>query len=196
MRLSMDQFREWLGQIDVLKAYYARLSERERYIVLASVAGGVVFLMFLVYSALAVTTSSMAGRIDKNRQALRSMDELRAKFIQTEHQVGEMEQMIRRTAPDFQLATHLEKLAQKDGVSIESVKDKRADQGNDFYKETQVAVTIKQLTLRGLINFLFDVENSKELLRITSLQVKPSFQDPTQLNANFVVSTFQPTQGL
>jgi type II secretory pathway component PulM len=195
MRLSMDQFREWLGQIDVLKAYYARLSERERYIVLASVAGGIVFVMFLVYSALAVTTSSMAGRIDKNRLALRSMDELRAKFIQTEHQVGEMEQMIRRTAPDFQLATHLEKLAQKDGVSIDSLKDKPAP-SNDLYTERQVSVVVKQLTLRGLINFLFDVENSKELLRVTSLQVKPSFQDPTQLNANFVVSTFQPTQGL
>ncbi len=192
MNLSMDRFRDLLGQIEVLKTYYARLSERERYIVLASIGGGILFLMFLIYSAFAVTTSSMAGRIEKNRLALRSMDQLRGRYLQTERQVREMEQMIRRTPPDFQLATHLEKLAQRNSVSIDSLKDRPAP-ANDLYKEMQVAVSVKQITLRGLINFLFDIENSQQLLRITSLQVKPNFQDPSQLNVSFVVSTFQPT---
>ncbi|MFH1018150.1 MAG: type II secretion system protein GspM [Pseudomonadota bacterium] len=191
MKISINQLRDLVGQLDVLKAYYARLSERERYIVWASIAGGVLFFMFLIYSAFAVTTASMAGRIERNRLALRNMDQLKAQYIQTERQVREMELMIRSASPDFQLATHLEKLARKNGVSIESLKDRPAP-SNEMYKETQVAVSVKQITLRGLINFLFDVENSQQLLRITSLQVKPNFQDPTQLNVNFSVSTFQP----
>jgi type II secretory pathway component PulM len=193
MNLPYEKLKEWSGQLEVLKTYYARLSDRERVIVLSSAAAGAVFLLFLIYGSFAAITAAAASGIEKNREALKRIEEMQARFLQTERQVREMEQMIRRTPPDFQLATHLEKLAQRNGVAIESIKD-RAAPGNDYYRETQATVLVKQITLRTLINLLFDIENSEQLLRVTSLQVKPNFQDPTQLNATFAVSTFQAVQ--
>jgi general secretion pathway protein M len=191
MSSLMEKLRELLSQIDGLKTYYARLSERERYIVLGSGAAGLLFVMLIIYSAFAATTASINSRIEKSRTFLKKMEDLRTSYVQTERQVRQLEQMVRRTAPDFQLASHLEKLAQRNSVAIESLKERPSPPSNDLYKETQVSVSVKQITLRNLINFLFDIENSNELLRITSLQIKPNFQDPTQLNTNFVVSTFQ-----
>ena len=106
-----------------------------------------------------------------------------------------MEGMIRRTPADFQLLSHLEKLAQKNGVSkIENARDLPAP-ANELYIEKQVSLTVNKIPLRTLINFLHDIEHSEQLMRVSSLKVKPDYQDQTVLNVNFVVSTFQPAQG-
>jgi general secretion pathway protein M len=191
MKVSLGQWKELLGQFEVLKTYYARLTERERYIVLGAVGGGIVFLLTLIYLSLLGATAAMSSRIDSSRTSLRELAELRSEYARTQRQIDELEQTIRRTGPDFQLGTELEKLGRKHGVNIDSLKD-RPGPPNDLYTETQASVSVKQITIQNLVNFLFDVEHSKALLRITSLQVKPNFQDPTQLNVNFVVSTFQP----
>jgi type II secretory pathway component PulM len=195
MKISMDQWKELLGQLEVVKTYYARLTERERYIVIGSAAAGLIAGMVLIYLSLVAIVASKASDIDKGRTYLKDLNDLKSEYSQSERQVQDLENMIRRTEPNFQLATELEKVARKHGVSIESIKD-RPGPPNDLYQETQVSVSVKQVPLRTLIDLLFEIENSKQLLRITSLQIKPNFQDPTQLNVNFVVSTFQSAGGV
>jgi type II secretory pathway component PulM len=194
MKRLLQLWKELLGQLEVLRTYYARLSERERYIVIGSAAAGAVVLMLLIYSAFLAATAGMESRIRRGREILQKMEGLREDYAKTEQQIRELDQMIRRTDPSFQLGTHLEQLAQKNGVSIDSLKDREIPP-TDLYQETQVSVSIRQVTLRTLINFLHDIENSQKLLRITSLQVRPNFQDATQLNVRFVVSTFRPVRG-
>lgn len=191
MRISLDQWKELLGQLEVLKTYYARLTERERYIVLGAGGGGIVFLLVVIYLSLLTATATMASRIENNRTYLKELTDLKTEYVKTEQKINELEQIIRFTDPNFQLRTELEKLGRRHNVTIDSLKD-RPGPPNDLYQETQVSVSVRQITIQNLTNFLFDIEHAKQLLRITSLQVKPNFQDPTQLNVNFVVSTFQP----
>jgi type II secretory pathway component PulM len=186
----MDRWKDLLGQLEVLKTYYARLTERERYIVLGIGAGGILFLLSVVYLSLLTATASMGSKIEASRASLKELAGLKAEYSRTQRQIDELEQLIRRAPSDFQLATELERLAKKHNVSIDSLKD-RPGPPNDLYQETQATVSVKQISISGLIRFLFDIEHAGALLRITSLQVKPNFQDPTQLNVNFVVSTFQ-----
>ncbi len=189
-----ERWRDFLGQLEVLRTYYARLSERERYIVLGSAAAGIVFLMLLIYSILAASTASMSSKIEQARFSLKRMNDLRYVYAQTERQIHELDQMIRRTPPGFQLASHLDGLANKNGVKMESIKE-RPGTPNNLYRESQVEVTVRQITIRVLIQFLYEIENSGQVLRISSLKVRPNFQDPTQLSATFVVSTFQANEG-
>lgn len=189
--MTHERWKDFLGQFEVLKTYYARLTERERYIVLG-IAGGAILLVFAgIYLSLLAATAKMDTRIAKSRDSLRELAALRTEYAKTEQQINEFERIIQRTDPDFQLATELEKLGRRHGVNIDSLKD-RAGPPNDLYRETQAAVSVKEITLQSLINYLFDIEHSKALLRITSLKVKPNFRDPTQLNVDFIVSTFQP----
>lgn len=193
MKISSEQWKEWLGQLEVLKTYYARLSERERYIVLGVGAAVILFIMISIYGFFAASASRMGKTIEKSKEHLKELSELKTSYIDAERQIRRLEQTIRRTNPNFRLPTELEKIALKHGVSIDSLKD-RAGPPNDLYQETQVLVSVRQVTLLTLINFLFEIENSRQLLRITSLQVKPGFQEPTKLNVNFIVSTFQPVR--
>ncbi len=188
----MNKWRELLGQLEVLKTYYARLTERERYIVLGAGAGVIFFILISIYSLLLAATSSMGNNIEQARKDLRELSEQKILYMKIERQIQELEQTIRRTDPTFQLATELEKLARKHNVNMDSLKEMPGPP-NELYQENQVAITLRQVTLKTLTNFLFDIENSRQLMRITKLQVKPNFQDPSQLNVNFVVSTFQPT---
>ncbi|MFH1261933.1 MAG: type II secretion system protein GspM [Pseudomonadota bacterium] len=195
MSASFEKWKDLLGQFEVLKTYYAWLTERERYIVLGIGAGGIVFLLFVIYASLLTAAASKASQIDASRGYLKELAALKTEYTKTERQLEDLEQVIRRSDPNFQLATELERMARKHSVSIDSIKD-RPGPPNDYYRETQAVVAVKQITIANLINFLFDIEHSKQLIRITSLQVKPGFQDPTQLGVNFVVSTFQPGEGL
>ena len=194
MNFSLDRWKDFLGQFEVLKTYYARLTDRERYIVLGFGAAGILLLLLTIYGAFAGYVASLASQIDKSRESLKEMHTLRASYSETERRVEELEQIIQQTDPNFQLATELERLAKKHNVSIDSIKE-RPGPPNELYQENQVSVSVRQVSLKILINFLFDIENSRQLMRITSLQVKPNFQDPAQLAVNFVVSTFQSVLG-
>ena len=102
-----------------------------------------------------------------------------------------IELTIKRTPPDFSLATHLETLAQNNGLKIDSMRPKAATP-NKFYKETQVEAKVRDIMLKTLVNFLYEIENSKEFLKITSIQIRPSYSKPMYLDVTFTVSTFSP----
>ena len=46
MKVKFQQLKELLGQVEVLRTYYARLTERERVIAILSTTGVAVFLLF------------------------------------------------------------------------------------------------------------------------------------------------------
>ena len=191
MNRLMEKWTEILGQLEVLKTYYSRLTERERHIVIASASGGALFLLLMTYIVFASLASGMHKKIDLARKDLKQLYELKKTFDDMETQVREIEQTIQRTSPDFQMATELERIARKYSITIESLSN-RPGMPNDLYLESQANLAIKGVDIRTLINFFHDIETSSNLMRITSLQIKPDFRDTSRLNLNFVVSTFQP----
>lgn len=177
-------------QIENVKNYYSRLSDREQMIFSLSVAGGALFLLFLLYSILLAANVSMGSKIQSNRKNLQTIADLGAKYRTLDQKIGDIDRLIAQTPSNFQLATELEMLAQQNSIKIESIKD-RPGSPHEFYSETQALVSIGEVQLRPLINFLFSIENSDKVMRISTLQIKPNFKDPKMLNANFIVSTFQ-----
>ncbi len=194
MNTLLAKFKDALGQIEVLKTYYDRLSDRERYIVTFGFMGAVFALFMIVYLVLAGINSSMRSSIKKNQNILSQLNDLKTTYLKAQKNVESLEQIIRRTNPNFQLATEIEKIANKYSISIGTFKD-RQGQPNDLYTEKQTTVTLESVDLKTLIHFLHEIENNSNLMRISSLQIKPNFKDPSMLNVNFVVSTFQLKEG-
>lgn len=190
MNALSEKWKELIGQLEVLKSYYSRLTERERYIVISSAAGILMFVMFMVYVIFASATSGMSKGISNAQKDLALIKNLEKTYDETERQVREMEQTIRMTSPDFQLATELERIARKYKITIESLSN-RPGLPSELYRESQANITVKGVNIRTLINFFHDIETSPNLMRITTLQIKPDFKDTSLLNVSFVVSTFQ-----
>ena len=176
--------------IENAKNYYSRLSDREQLIFLLSSAGGGIFLLFLIYSIVLASNVSLGSKIEANRKNLQTMSDLGAKYRNLSQKIDDMDKMIAQTPANFQLGSELEAIAQQNQVKIESIKD-HPGAPHEFYVETQAAISIGEIQILPLINFLFAIENSAKPMRISTLQIKPNFKDPKLLNVNFVVSTFQ-----
>jgi hypothetical protein len=177
-------------RIESVKNYYSRLSEREQMIFLLSCCGGGLFVLILMYTLVAASNASLASDIKNNRKSMQSVADLGAKYRTLSQSIDDIERMIAQLPPNFQLGTELEGLASQNSIKIESIKD-RPGSPHEFYVENQALVTLEQVQLRPLIDFLFAIENSGKPMRISTLQIKPNFKDSKLLNVNFIVSVFQ-----
>jgi hypothetical protein len=177
-------------RIESVKNYYSRLSEREQMIFLLSCCGGGLFVLILMYTLVAASNASLASDIKNNRKSMQSVADLGAKYRTLSQSIDDIERMIAQLPPNFQLGTELEGLASQNSIKIESIKD-RPGSPHEFYVENQALVTLEQVQLRPLIDFLCAIENSGKPMRISTLQIKPNFKDSKLLNVNFIVSVFQ-----
>lgn len=177
-------------RLDNLQNYYLRLSEREQMIFLISCLGGGIFLFFLIYSILLASNASIASKISNSQKNMQTVADLGAKYNTLNQKIADIERVISQTPPNFRLATELEGLASQNQIKIESIKD-RPGKPHEFYVESQALVSLEQVQIRQLIDFLFAIENSGKSMQISTLQIKPNFKDAKLLNVNFIVSTFQ-----
>jgi type II secretory pathway component PulM len=176
-------------KIEQIQDLLMKLSERDRKIVLSIACVAAAILILGVYSGI----SHSLTRWDQNIQKkIKNFDQIRA--LGNEYRVSQdtlrrIENTIKRTPPDFSIASHLEDLAQKNGIKIDSMKPKPVTP-NDYFKETQVELKIHGVSLKTLVNYLFQIENSQEFLKITAIQIRPSYSKPMFLDITFSVSTF------
>jgi Tfp pilus assembly protein PilO len=180
-------------RVDQIRDLLMKLSERDRKIVLFSALGLGIFLLLLIFSLITASLSNWENSIKKK---VTNFDKIVALGNEYENLYGilnKIETNIKRTPEDFSLATHLESLSSNNGLKIDSMKPKPPTP-NDYYAETQVEVKITGVALKTLVNFLYEIENSKEFLKVTSLQVRPSYSKPMYLDVTATISTFSPTK--
>lgn len=183
---------ELLSKILNIKTYYSRLSDREQLIFILSCAGGILFVLTTIYLGLIASNVSMANTIKTNRKNIQAMAELGQKYRTLDETIQEMEKMIERTSANFQPGSELEMLAGQNQIKIDSIKNLPSTP-HEFYNEIKVSVTIGEVQILPLMNFLLAIENSQKPMKISTLQIKPNFRDPKLLKVDFVVSTFQKT---
>ncbi|MCB0327077.1 MAG: type 4a pilus biogenesis protein PilO [Bdellovibrionales bacterium] len=177
-------------QLANLKSYYARLTDRERMIFMGVFAGGVIFVLILIYSIFLASNASIKEEIRKSRKSYNDILALSKEYKAMQSTVQDIDQLILRTPKNFSLATELESLAKQNGIQIDSVKERKGPP-HEFYVENQVVVGLKEVGLKSVVDFLYDVENSRKLMRVSSLEIRRNFKTPQLLNVNFIVSTFQ-----
>ncbi len=189
----MDFNLDFVKQIrlDHVKDYYLRLSERERYIVLGVTSFVVLILVVVTITTAMGSLAKLKRQIRADREIALQMERLKEDYAKSRREVERLEALIDRTPSSFSLTTYLESLAQRFDVSPDSMNPKPAPP-NDLYNETQVEVRLLKVTLPALTDYLFNIENSKGVIRINSLNVKPNYTDPAFLNVSFSVSAFTP----
>ncbi|MEZ4704676.1 MAG: type II secretion system protein GspM [Bdellovibrionota bacterium] len=177
-------------QVENLKSYYARLTDRERMIFMGVVAGGLFFVLITIYSIFAASNASKKSQIITSRKNYAQLVQQVNEYQRMQQTVEKIDQMILQTPRNFSLATELETLARQNGISIDSIKERKGPP-HEFYVENQVVVGLKEVGIKSVVEFLFDVENSRKFMRVTSLEIRRNFKTPQMINVNFIVSTFQ-----
>jgi type II secretory pathway component PulM len=179
--------------VEPLRTQFNRLSSRERSIVLLMGIGFTCLLAVGILVWVGSSSSSWQKKVASSRKNISTIVELGSNYQRLEANVSRLDEMISRVPRDFGLATELEKIASANSLQIDSIKDRKGPP-HEFYEENQVILSLKDVEIRTLIDFLQSVENSNRFMLISDLVIKPGFKDPTKLSVQTVISTFQPLE--
>ena len=171
--------------------FFRNLQSRERLFVIGA---GAVLALFLIFK---LTIDPMLKRsADLDRQiatARRQLDEVRTlqQAYQRQKSVVDSINSQLKNQPNFAIFSRLEELAGQTGIRSKIVHMKpTVSTPNEVYNEESVEVKVEGVTLEQLVQYLHQVENSPQLLKIKRLEMKPRFDNRQILTATFRVSAF------
>lgn len=170
-----------------------QMSKREK----IYAAGGGLFLIVVV-GWLALIRPYYNGidkaqkSIESGRQDLRTMIDLYKGYAELQSQVQELENKIQKDQ-DFSILSSLEQLASDAGVSdlIDKMEERKPPE-NNFYKEESVEVSLKRVPLKELIDYMYKIESSANLLLVRKMSLSTRYDQRDMTDAKIEVSSFKP----
>jgi type II secretory pathway component PulM len=185
MNALRDRIATWLGG----------LAPRERLLLGASAASGVVALLWVgLVMPLSGAVRHAAARVEAAERNLEVARRVQGELAALQANLASVEQRIRQ-GPRGNLFTTLEELAAQSAVKVESMEPQAAP-ASDAYRETKVQVALKQVTLAQLVNFLHKIEAAPQPLSVKSLRVRTRSSAGADkvdlLDVTFTVSSFEP----
>jgi general secretion pathway protein M len=169
-----------------------RLSTRE---MAAVVLAGAALLFTGLWLLLIEPASSHLKMLDRNLEYNRGryseIVRLSEQYADLKGRISTIERRLKRSE-GFSILSYLEGLARRLDVKNRIVQMKpKQGQSTRFYKEGVVEIKMEKVPLQMLVRYLFQVENSPELLRIKELRIRPRFDNPDLLDARFQVSAYE-----
>ena len=197
LRESVESLLEPIRQYQVKFAdFLDERTPRERQMLAAmAIAFGLWLLYWTVVGLLLNPLAESRRLVASREKAFGEMLILRADYQRIQSQVATLESMIRKGQHGIVLS-RLETMASQAQIKdrIASMDPKSAPP-NDLYKENVVEVRLANVNLKQLVDYLFRIESSSELLKIKRLRIKVRNDDTKYLDVNFRVSSFEPLQG-
>lgn len=172
-----------------------RLSSREK---LAVGAGGAclaaVAFWLGVWEPAQAHVDLQKRRVQAKREEYREVQDLAARHESLRTRIEGIEAHLKRSR-DFSILSYLESLARRQQLQDRIVQMRpRPGETSRYYRENSVEIRMEKVRLPELVRYLFEVENSPELLRVKQIQVKPRFDDPDLLDVRFQVSSYEPLE--
>ena len=174
-----------------------RLAFREKLVVGLGAALGVTILAYtLIITPYMEKMRVLDRRISQKSLELKEISTLSQEYIGVKQRMEHMKEKARKRKGGFSLFSHLESLAGRTRIkgNIASMKPQSTPMGTD-YKESSVEVKLESVTTRQLVDYLFGIEDSEAYVRIKRLHLKKRTDNPQYLDATFLVSTYETSEG-
>jgi Tfp pilus assembly protein PilO len=176
---------------DFLKNLLSRFSEREKFILYATVAVvSLVLVDRLIVGPVIDRIGYLNKQIDrekvliKNTMLITSQKDKILKEIQKYNAFS-----VKSTTPEEEITSllkEIENLANKSSVYLVNIKPKGAAE-NDFYKEYVVDLNC-EAQMEQLIGFMHAIESSNKILKINEYNIAPKSRDSTTAVCRMTVS--------
>jgi general secretion pathway protein M len=182
----MNQLKELLTRA---QAWFGTLTQRERRLVALAGAGVVAFALFLVIFTFSSTATTIRNRTANKVRQLDEVQTLAAGFRESEAKRAALEAQLR--ASNVRLPSYLEEKGNKAGLDIPSI-NPRPDVtlGGEKIIEQSVEVTLNDIKINRLVDFLTYVEQGPGMVKVKYLRVEPRPANET-LTAWVTVATYR-----
>lgn len=159
-----------------LQAWYLRLSARERVMVTGAGAATVVVVTFLVLFLLSSSADATRRRTESKLQRLAEAEQLATGYAEAERARKQAEAAL--TSGDVSLPTYVDEKGRKAGLDIPSLNPKGdVPVGDGRIIESSVELTLTDVSLPRLVDFLGSLEQGPGVVRVTFLRIEPRPKD-------------------
>jgi general secretion pathway protein M len=168
------------------------LSQREQRVLIGA---GVLFaflLLYLVVGSVLQGYEKLDDKIATKRGEVQKIARLREQYMQTHKELEDIKAKLDQMEKGFSVLSFIEDLANKENIrnKIGSVKPKK-NPLNDTYDENIVELQMDNVSLSELVDFIYKIENSGQLLKVKRLRVKTRYDDRDLLNVTLQVTTYK-----
>lgn len=148
----------------------------------------------LLWQFAAVRVISRFESLDREIAAAgRTMEEvalLEREYAEGLEDASELDLVLRERRKDYTPLSFLERLSESAGVKYELIyREPRPIRDREDFLEASVRVELYEIDIRGLVEYLYEIENSGEFLRVRNFYIRPH---GGLLRAGFEVATIVP----
>lgn len=168
-------------------------TERDR----RAIGIGAAILCLLVLYITFHSFSSGAERLEKRVAQLESnlgrIESLRSEYLDSKKRIVELSSKIQKeNEPLISVVEQilLDENLERKNFSIKDV-NLRTSASEDFYEEKSIDVELKNLSLKSLVDILYEIQNAPSFLKVSNLSISTKFDRSDSLTVKLRVSTFE-----
>jgi type II secretory pathway component PulM len=180
--------------IKPLKRLNIKLARREKVIVFTGAAFLGLFLIsnFLVLPALSMK-SKLRNRIQLGQKQMEEIILLSSEYNALQGNSGDVGKALSARGKSFTLFSLLEKVASQAGLKdrIKYIKPSTS-QAKGKFKISSVEMNFQAITMGELFNYLYRVEDPKNIIKVKRLSIKKHKEKQGHVDATLQISTVQP----
>jgi general secretion pathway protein M len=181
----METLRRWRASAE---AFLARLSPRERVMVLAAVAAVAAFVLFLVVTGVSRSLRARERRIEAKTQMLSQVGRLTASYRQQQSERQSMEARLK--GPPVQLMSFVSQTGAQLGVEVNDLRP-GTPAPTEGLTEESVEINLARMDLGKLARLLDALERGPGVVKVRKLRLATRNDDPALVDVTLQISTWQ-----
>lgn len=180
--------------MQAVKAYWAKLDIKQRYIA----AGGAALVLIILLLKFAVfpvwdARAKMKKAISTNSIKLEEMVKIDTEFAAQDAKISQIKRALSARSADFTLFSYLEKKAVAASVKgrITQMNSMQGAKSANF-EETVIDLKLEKITIKQLTDFLYQIESPAEMIKIKRITVEKMKENPDYINVQVLIGSFTP----
>lgn len=178
----------------MMRAYFAKLDTRQRYLVaVCAIVVIVALVLALAVFPLWDARAKMKKSIATNTKKLEEMVKIDADFATQDAKISRIRKAMASRRADFTLFSYLEKKAITANVKG-SIKQMNSMQGikSPSFEETLIDLKLEKITIKQLADFLYQIESPSEMIKIKRITVDKMKESPDYISAQILIASYSP----
>jgi general secretion pathway protein M len=158
--------------LSLLQTWFQRLTSREQRLVVIAGAAAAAFVLFIVFFSFATSASGYARRTEAKRVRLQEVQALAASYGEAEQARQAVERQL--STSNVRLISLVEEKGTLAGLDIRTMNPKgEMPIGDGKIVESVVEVTLTDVTIDKLVQFLSSVEQGPGVVKVKRLRLEP-----------------------
>lgn len=178
----------------VLKNFPLQINKREKIAIWIGAGVVVLFLLLqLIVNPFLDSRRLLYRRIEMQSINLQKMRKLRSEYASIEEKADEVKASMATRKAGFTLFSFLDTLAGQTGLKdrIAYMKPSSSTQPDIPFRTATVETKLQAITLKQLLNYIYRIETSRNMVKLTRLSVTKTGKQAGTVDAVLLVETFE-----